>query len=230
MKRLQDINHQNLSDTVYVALCDALMKGNFKPGERLRIRELAKELGTSVTPIRDAILRLSHDDAVTFLSPRHIQVPIITPERYLEIRAIRVRLEGLAAEQAAVNITKSALDDLAKIVKRHETALGRGDGVASAELNQAFHLQLSVIAGLPTLRGVLRKLWLQMGPLLGEVYSQGDRLMVQHHLEVLEALDRKDPEAASKAIQSDITSAGDLLMRHIALRVEGGPQSTPKAA
>ena len=230
MKRLQDMKHQNLSDTVYEALCDALMQGNFKPGERLRIRELAKELGTSVTPIRDAILRLSYDDAITFLSPRHIQVPIITPERYLEIRAIRVRLEGLAAEQAAVNVTKSTLDDLAKIVKRHETALGRGDGVTSAKLNQAFHLQLSVIAGLPTLRGVLRKLWLQIGPLLGEVYSQGDRLMVQHHYEVLEALEKNDPEAASRAIQSDITSAGDLLLRHIALRVEGEAKSTAEAA
>ncbi len=215
MERLQNINHSNLSDTVYVALCDALIKGRFKPGERLKIRELAAELNTSVTPVRDAILRLGHDEAIVFQSARYIQVPVITPERYLEIRAIRLRLEGLAAEKAAEKATPAAIDELARILRYHETALSKGDGIAAAEYNQAFHLQLSVIAELPTLRGVLRRLWLQMGPLIGGAYSQGDRLMIKHHYSVVEALEQRDPEAAAKAIQSDITEPSELLLAHI---------------
>lgn len=215
MDRLPSINHSNLSDTVYTALCDALIKGRFKPGERLKIRELAAELGTSVTPIRDAILRLTHDEAIVFQSARHIQVPIITPERYLEIREIRLRLEALAAEKAATNAKNRDVDDLARIIRHHETAMTRGDAIASAEHNQAFHLQLSTVAALPTLKGVLRRLWLQMGPLLGGVYSTGDRLMIQHHYAVVEALEKRDPEAAAKAIQQDISSASDILLNHI---------------
>ena len=93
MTELTAINHENLSNTVYATLCDALISGKFKPGDRLRIRELAERLGTSVTPIRDAILRLTHDNAVVFQSSRNIQIPFLTEKSYFEIREIRLRLE-----------------------------------------------------------------------------------------------------------------------------------------
>ena len=56
---LKTLEHDNLSNTVYATLCDALIKGQFQPGDRLKIREIAEKLGTSVTPVRDAILRLA---------------------------------------------------------------------------------------------------------------------------------------------------------------------------
>ena len=65
---LQTLAHENLSSSVYAALCDALMKGHFQPGDRLKIRELAEQFGTSVTPVRDAIIRLTHDEALVFQS------------------------------------------------------------------------------------------------------------------------------------------------------------------
>ncbi len=55
---LKTIDHENLSRTVYLALCDAITKGQFRSGDRPKIRDIAAKLGTSVTPVRDAILRL----------------------------------------------------------------------------------------------------------------------------------------------------------------------------
>ena len=83
MAELSVLNHENLSNTVYATLCDALISGKFKPGDRLKIRDLAERLGTSVTPVRDAIIRLSHDHAVTFQTARNIQIPVLTEAAYL---------------------------------------------------------------------------------------------------------------------------------------------------
>ena len=55
--QLDTLEHDNLGSTVYQLLCKALIQGRLQPGARLKIRELAEQLGTSVTPVRDAILK-----------------------------------------------------------------------------------------------------------------------------------------------------------------------------
>ncbi len=79
---------------MYGTLRESLATGRFKPDARLRIRELAEQLGTSVTPARDAILQLASEGALVLRSPRDIRVPVLSVERYLEIRAIRVEQKG----------------------------------------------------------------------------------------------------------------------------------------
>ncbi len=101
---LDPIDHESLSNTVYATLCDALIQGRFQPGDRLKIRDLAGQLGTSVTPIRDAILRLAHDEAIVFRSARDIRIPDVSEDRYLEIRSIRIRLEALAGEAEGADL------------------------------------------------------------------------------------------------------------------------------
>src|ERR1700739_125021 len=81
MPGLSALEHDNLSSTVYATLCDALIKGRFQPGDRLKIRDIADQLGTSVTPVRDAILRLAHDEAIVFRSPPDIRIPEIRKDR-----------------------------------------------------------------------------------------------------------------------------------------------------
>lgn len=58
ISQLQTLEHHNLGEIVYRQLSQALMRGQFAPDTRLTIRELAASLGTSVTPVRDALLRL----------------------------------------------------------------------------------------------------------------------------------------------------------------------------
>ncbi|MDX3924292.1 MAG: GntR family transcriptional regulator [Shinella sp.] len=215
MSDLSPLDHDNLGNTVYATLCDALIKGRFQPGDRLKIRDIAEQLGTSVTPVRDAILRLTHDDAVVFQSARNIRIPLMTKERYLEIRSIRLRLEALAAESAAVAAGKADVDRLVAIVGRNEKALAEGDVLAGAELNQAFHFELTVIAGLPVLQGLLRRLWLQMGPLIADAYLDGGRSMIDYHYPVIEAVRRRDPAAAAQAMMDDILHGGKAILDRI---------------
>ena len=215
MPEFPTLDHENLSTAVYGALCDGLMQGRFQPGDRLKIRDLAEQFGTSVTPIRDAILRLANDEAVTFRSPRDIRIAGLSQERYREIRAIRVRLEGLAAETAAQVATSADIQALEQIVRENEAAIAAGDRLTGTQLNQAFHFMLPQIAGLPVLTSILRRLWLQMGPHISGAYLAGGRAMIDHHYPVIEALKRHDPAAASMAIVDDILLGGKPILDRI---------------
>ncbi|KFI29844.1 GntR family transcriptional regulator [Haematobacter missouriensis] len=213
-------DHESLGGAVYAMLCDGLMKGQFQPGDRLRIRELAEQLGTSVTPVRDAILRLAHDDAVVFRSPRDIRIPAITAARYREIRDMRLRLEALAAEAAALAATPDDIRHLEKNLRDNESALLSHDRRAATTLNQSFHFLLPQIAGMPVLQGVLRRLWLQMGPLIADSYDAGGRAMIDHHYPVVDAIRRRDPAGAAVAIMSDITLGGAAIAARVGQATE----------
>lgn len=208
MPDLRPVEHENLSNMVYATLCKALMQGHFQPGDRLKIREIAEQLGTSVTPIRDTILRLANDEAIVFRSARDIRIPIMSMARYREIRSIRLKLEGLAAETAAQVATKADIQTLEDILQQNEMAIAAGNRLKGTELNQAFHFMLPQIAALPLLTGILRKLWLQMGPLIADSYLKGGRAMIDYHYPVIDALKRHNSSDAAMAVADDILLGG----------------------
>lgn len=219
---LEALEKENLGETVYGRLAEALMKGRFAPDARLTIRELAQSLGTSATPVRDAILRLIQDDALVQKSAREVRVPVMTPERYREIRMIRLKLEGLAARETARRAGPRDIRRLRDLVARNEKAIAGRNWTEALELNQTFHFALADIGGLPLLRGILHRLWLQMGPLIAEAYAQGGRIMIDHHHELLKAVAAGDADAAERAIASDIADATDLILGRLQDRIDAG--------
>ena len=110
-------------DQIYARLAAQLMSGQLLPGDRLKIRELADEIGTSVTPVRDALLRLVQDGALVMPTPRDIRVRSLTLREYLEIRSIRLELEGMAAGMAAIKATAADVARMEALMAANETAL-----------------------------------------------------------------------------------------------------------
>lgn len=210
----------SLAAEVYDRLAYDLMSGALPAGTRLKIRDLADKIGVSVTPVRDAVLRLVNNGGLLFQSPRDIRVPFLERSRYLEIRMIRVELEGLAAERAAQFAKSSDIAYLEDILDENEEAMAMDDHLRSLRMNQKFHLALPEIGEMPTLRGVLENLWLQMGPLIASGYDAGGRVMIDHHYSVLESIRLADGPAARKAIQDDILSGGEVLLLRGALAGE----------
>ncbi len=206
------IGHNNLGEVVYQNIAEALIKGALRPGARLKIRDLAQEMGTSVTPVRDAILRLVHEGALLLKSPRDIRVPVLHPDRYLEIRAIRLKLEGLAAERAAAMADAADIKRLEMLISNNERALSARDFARATEINQVFHFELANVAAMPILRDILHNLWLQMGPVISAAYEEGGRTMIEHHYDVLDAIRKHDAQAAKQAIRKDILSGGDVIL------------------
>lgn len=221
----ETIDHVNLGEVVYQRIAGALVKGALRPGQRLRIRDLAEQMGTSSTPVRDALIRLVHEGALRMQSLRDIRVPVLDPVRYLEIRDIRLKLEGLAAERAAEAATPEDIARLEQLLAENERFIAEGDIPSAVEVNQIFHFELAEIAAMPTLRAILQNLWLQMGPVIAAAYAGGGRTMIEHHYAVLAAIRQQDGMAAKQAIRDDLLSGGTVIIdSHV---LSSGVDTTP---
>lgn len=214
---INTISHASLGTNVYSALREALITGKLKPDDKLRIRDLALQLGTSVTPVRDAILQLAKEQALVLKTPKDIRVPVLTQAQYLEIRAIRLELEGLAAEIAASKVTPQDLQRIEDNINANLAAIHRGDMTEAIMLNQMFHFFFAEIAQMPLLRNFLDSLWMRTGPLLALAYDHfSERMAIEHHWEVLEALKKGDGPAARQAIRTDILDGNEMMLEFIA--------------
>jgi DNA-binding GntR family transcriptional regulator len=192
---------------VYERLSSALTNGALKPDDKLRIRTLADELGISVTPVRDAILRLVEAHALEWRGPKDIRVPRMTSRQLDEVRLIRLRLEGLAARVVGEACDPSVIAMLRKLIAENEEARATGHVAAAVRLNREFHFALCNAANLPVLRAMIESLWLRMGPLIASVYEDGGETMISYHYDILRAIEDADGDAAESAIRKDIDAA-----------------------
>lgn len=219
MANFKRVSRETLGTTVYNEIRDAILNGDFFPGDPVRIRQIAEQMGVSGTPVRDALLQLVMERVLVMPSAREIRVPLISRKEFDEIRTLRTMLEGHAAKVAADKATAmdiKRLEDLnGSIIKAFE----RGKPKQGLSYNRAFHAYLYGIAGMTVLDDVLDRLWLRMAPLIARwSYSADVEDFTGHHREVIEALRVSDGAATCKAISDDIVSGGE----KIAAVFEGG--------
>lgn len=218
---LDAITHTYLGSNVYSQLRNALITGGLKPDDRLRIRELASQLGTSVTPVRDAILQLAKEKALVLKTPKDIRVPVLDSAAYLEIRTLRLSLEGLGAETAARLATSSDLARIDANIQSNLHAIKNNDLSEALRLNSEFHFLIAEAARMPLLRSYLDSLWMRAGPLIAQAYAHFSLTMaIEHHVDVLDALRRQDAAAAKHAIQTDILDGNQKMLEFIAVSQE----------
>lgn len=215
------ITHTYLGSNVYSQLRNALITGSLKPDDRLRIRELASQLGTSVTPVRDAILQLAKEKALVLKTPKDIRVPVLDSAAYLEIRTLRLNLEGLGAETAARLATSNDLKCIDANIQLNLEAINNSDLPEALRLNSEFHFLIAEAARMPLLRSYLDSLWMRAGPLIAQAYAHFSLTMaIEHHIEVLNALRQQDAAAAKHAIQADILDGNQKMLEFIAVSQE----------
>lgn len=189
---------ENLQERLYQRLREDLLAGRFQPGERLKIRDLANQWGTSPMPVRAALQRLVAEGALEGEAQRSLRVPLMTRERFLQILQVRLSLEGLAAESASGRLDEQALEGLEGCLRRMEDALRRREVQAYLEANSEFHLTLYRACGNPVLLRLIETLWLQVGPFFNRLFTEADLSLRLNdfHEDALEALRRGDGPAA----------------------------------
>ena len=199
-----------LHERAYAVIRQGLMSGRFQPGQKLLLRPLAKELGISVTPLREALLQLVCEQALTTDCSRSLAVPVVGLQRFLEIRDLRIELEGRAVE-AAVGLARAA--DVAALAKLQRQLLEHrrtGNFCGALNVNERFHFAIYRLAQMPVLFRIIEGLWLRIGPVLTRLYNRVEHSSIdsQHpHELLLVAMRRKDAPAARLALASDIASA-----------------------
>ncbi len=199
---------------IYAALKQALMNGDFVPGQRLVVRAIAERFETSAMPVREAFRQLVSDEALFDHPNRGVIVPEATVEIIADIARVRCSIEGAAAEWAASTITAQELAAIEAINERMGDCTVRGDTADYLALNRTFHFAIYAASRSATLLPIIERLWLRAGPWLNIMRNEATLgLGLDHHLEVLEALRRGDGRAARRAIAADISDAADIILR-----------------
>ncbi|MFO1138692.1 MAG: GntR family transcriptional regulator [Paracoccus sp. (in: a-proteobacteria)] len=219
---LAPIAQGSLSQRAYSVLRDGLISGQFRPGQRLVMQELADMLGTSITPVREACMRLVSEGGLQLRSGRFAIVPPMTLERYMEVRLMRLELEGLAAEIAAQKATPEDIANLRAIHPEYAAADDNEQPDEAFRLNRDFHFAVYRISGMEMLVSHIESLWTSMGPMLTVFFIRGKRTYfgAQAHQRVIERLEAGDGPGARDAIRRDIIDGGVDFIRFLKENVE----------
>jgi DNA-binding GntR family transcriptional regulator len=200
-----------LSDQVYELILNSILDGSRAPGSRVVESEIARQLGISQAPVREAVKRLVHAGLVESLPRQGSYVTEISESEFAVAREVRSFLEASGARIAVERADEDAIRSLRFLVQRMGDAVAADDWAAFRSLDVEFHRFVIQLAGV----SVLARLWDTLEPMLisqraiGDPAYLGDRdRLVEWHSRIVGALEAGDPEAAAAAFAAH--AAGDL--------------------
>jgi GntR family transcriptional regulator, colanic acid and biofilm gene transcriptional regulator len=206
---------ENLSSQVERSIRDALMSARFHPGEHLNIRALAEMLGTSATPIREALFRLTAEHAIEMHPGHSAKVPVIDADQYAELCLIRKAIEGFAAEMAATRITAGELTQLGTVLKRFNTACDNSQFDQTLSFSREFRFGVYRAAKMPILMTIIEGLWLRSGPTFRILSLVNDPELGITYQHALNALAKRDGSGARRAVEDAISLGSGRLMKYL---------------
>jgi len=212
MTRDAAISRSVLSDQVKDRLLQAILDGRYPPGARIVETRVARELGTSQAPVREALRDLEALGVVETAAFRGARVRRPSAHELLEAFAIRAELESLGARLAIPRLTDEDLRVLADYVDEMRRAADAGDYYAEATADAAFHGRIVALAGNATLERVWRTLEPFSRTYITMVVPGVDRRRIADlHAPVLAALRLRDPEVVSAVLHEHFAATAAML-------------------
>ena len=206
-----------LHESVYQEIRRRLVTGQFQPGQAVTLRGLANALGTSAMPVREALRRLVAERALDLGPNRSARVPVVTSAKYAEICEVRIALEGLAAEKAALFIADDELDRLDMTCAEVSAAAERHDAVTYFSKNQEMHFSVYRAARSPLLLDMIEGIWLRVGPTLNYLFHDirfAGRAAATN-APIIDALRSRQGAQARDAVVHDISHAMVWLVQYL---------------
>lgn len=193
---LQADNFLPLRDVVFNTLRDAILKGEFKPGDRLMEIHLAQKLGVSRTPVREAIRMLELEGLVVMIPRKGAQVAKMTEKDLRDVLEVRDALDALAVSCACKRMTSDFITKLQTAMDAFEEATKSGNIRNIVETDEAFHDVIYAQTDNPKLQNIINSAREQMYRFRYEyvkdssVYPQ----LIAEHRGIVEGFEKKDEE------------------------------------
>src|SRR5690242_12502252 len=131
-------NRRAIHELIADSLREAILTGQFQPGERLGQDEIAASVSVSRIPVREALLKLQAEGLVVSAPHKGYTVVELTTDEIRDIYSIRIELEGLAVRLAVPNMTPERLAHIERILSEEKT-LEDTEHQRRIELNREFH-------------------------------------------------------------------------------------------
>lgn len=199
-----------LTEAAYEHVRMSILRGRFSVGSVVAERDVADELGISKTPVRQALQMLRREGLLEVGRRRQLIVRGFTARHRAEVLEIREALEQISVRHAATEMPIEEIDYLRLLVMRQHRAVQAGRDDEFVDLDEEFHIRLAEGADLPIvsksiaqLRGFVRIMR------LGTNARDASHAVAEHTV-ILDAIEARDPEAATQALFAHLrnSSAG----------------------
>jgi DNA-binding GntR family transcriptional regulator len=204
------------------ALRDEIVRGDYAPGQHLRLEEIAPRFDVSTMPVREALRELEVEGLVSIFPHRGAIVRKLSADELQDIYDVRAVLEEMATRLAVPFLTEETLTELKSIVEQIDDSAG--DVAKTVKLNHQFHLTLYAASGRSHLGEIIRILrnrvqhYLHVFIVESELghnpKSQGE------HRAILEACERGDAELAASLIHHHVAQVGRAIFEYVRQRDE----------
>ena len=197
-------------EVTYARLRDMILYGHLAPGQPVTIQGLIQDLGAGMTPVREAIRRLTAEGALLPQGNRRVSVPQMTSAMLEQVAFARLAIEPKLADLAAAHLNPALIARLAAADGSVNRAIGAGNIPDYLAANHAFHFALYEASEAPVLVDMARSLWLRAGPSLRAVIGRyGRAALPDRHSEALAAMRAGDAAALVLAVEKDIQQGID---------------------
>jgi DNA-binding GntR family transcriptional regulator len=197
-----------LGTQVKDAIMQGIIEGRYAPGARLVELKIARELGVSQAPVREALRDLASVGVVESFAFKGARVRQPSAEELIAAFPVRAALESLAAAEAARRIRGAELGQLEELIEEMVEAAHRLDPHAQAIANARFHALIVEAAG----NAILERHWKLLEP-FARTYLTATKAHVdlvwiaERHRKILEPIRQGDPEGASTAMREHLMEA-----------------------
>ena len=217
---------RTFAEQAYAQLKHALVVGALAPGQRLPLRSLCTQLGTSVTPIREALLRLTTASALEGYAHHAIRVPVLTRADLDELRYLRLELECLALRHAKPDIRRAK--EMRRLHFLLHATLDSPDVVEFATAVRNLRTSILCFGHHSILSTMIDQVWCRFGPTFTQSLAGLSirRQLVADYADIIAAIGRGDRTAAERALVREIHASFQLPRAKFSA---GGGSSPPLA-
>lgn len=210
MAATRTIARSVLADQVKDRLLEDILNGTHPPDSRIIETKIARELGTSQAPVREALRGLEALGVVEITPFRGARVRRPTKREIIEAYAVRSTLETLGSRLAVPRMTDADVAELAGYLEVMRAAAREDDGHGLAEADAGFHGRIVELAD----NGTLKRVWRSLEPfsrtyLTLVVPGADPQWSADLHAPILEAIKRRDTEAVALALQRHFDEVSD---------------------
>lgn len=198
-----------LRDQIYQLVRRAIVTGRLAPGSPVNEIEIAERLGTSRTPVREAVKRVEDEGLIDVRAQAGTFVRPISRGQVQEAYIIRIALERESVRRAAETISADAVQRLRDIIDLHALSVKRGRFEDAIDHDDAFHRVIAEVNGYSMLWRVvdITKAQMDRCRLLSLPSPGAAETTIEQHSAIVDALEAHDPEAAERAIKEHLETS-----------------------
>ena len=210
--------HENLDQKAYSILKDMIMERKLLPGQKIPQEKLARDLGISRTPLISALKFLEQEKLVESVPRRGFFVRLFSKEEMVYIFELREVLEGLAARRAAAKITDAQIKQLNRFFKQFAKQKNISNYKEYAKEDRRFHNFIIDVGAKEFLKSILLTtniISFSYQVLHSEGLVRAPNETIEEHLAVIEAIKKRNPEAAEDLMRQHFKKSVIYLKREI---------------